>query len=71
MAEMREASRSVEESDRRERECYVLLEDPASTPQARGECRHYIAQQAEQRAEVRAARQRGATITAGAIAKPK
>ncbi len=68
MVAKRAAAKAVEDDTRRERDCYVLLEDPKSTPQARGDCRYYIAQQAEKRA---AAAQYGAAVVNGALAGQK
>lgn len=65
LAEKRAAIQAAEQAAAYERQCYVVLEDPNATPQARGECRHYFAQQEAARAADADRRDRAAAVLQG------
>jgi len=68
MAAKRAGVTMAEPSAQQERDCYVTLEDPASTPQVRAGCRQYLDQQAELRA---AQDRRKAAVLTGVLAGQK
>lgn len=63
----RAAARAAEDAAAYEKRCYVVIEDPAATPQARGECRQLLAEKAAQRED---ASRNGAAVLNGILSRP-